>query len=201
MYLCLNILYAPAGSQNTIGQTHGLDYRNTPLYQDVLRTVTSSFYVSDLSTFPHRCFFGLSEPIIPTPPIVYEPTCGRPSRVSGYFPWREFLALNQGEPHRTYITRAADQYAAGALMNKNLPRELVNKVMAHCPVAPRTRLEIPEDPLHQESQHLDYCWTVIVRCNKFAEMVGVNIDWADVVMHRLDGFRLYRNANLGPVLN
>lgn len=209
-YIGLNILYCfPETWDRESGRTDEKDYRNTRLYQYMLRECTASWKHSDVITYPHRQFFGIADEQFPgDKPLVKNKVhwlnwAERTNKsdcsieLYGRVPIEEFLSLDSPI---SYQPAASDIVSVQQILRKKgLPAELVMDIMELAGYEPKRRLEIPHDPFHpanreELSRYLTYCWQIIVRCDMVRKALGMEIRWQEFVADIIIGLFDYKNA-------
>ncbi|KAF7535766.1 hypothetical protein G7054_g5147 [Neopestalotiopsis clavispora] len=175
-YLCLNTLYCfPKLWDPESGRIEDRDYRRTRCYQQVLRQCTLESRFANISSFPHRQFFGIAD----------DQFGHNHFHVDGVLPIGKFLELDATAEYQPRPSDLAEVRLA--LLKKGLPTELALTIMEFARYRPTRRLEIPNDPLHPLNQgelakYLKYCWQLMIRCDLMAKALGSRIDWEKLVM-------------------
>lgn len=139
-----------------------LDYRRSHFYQSTVRNSTKSMNYSEISTYPHRQFFGVADNQAPSrrdPPYWAIPT--------EYLPASDDVDL-----------------VRWMLCRKGLPVELALDVMELAGY--EAPLRVPHDPFHPSNRnelarYLKYCWQILVRCDMLAKALGVSLRWQVLV--------------------
>ncbi|KAJ5820372.1 hypothetical protein N7474_005963 [Penicillium riverlandense] len=215
-YICLNIVYCfPEMWDPASGKTDEKDYRDTRLYQRMLRECTASWKCSDVITYPHRQFFGIADRQFPGAKPLRSNTAhwlhwaGRTKKSDrfiepyGRVPIEEFLSLDNSTGYQPAVSDMDS--VRWILCRKGLPVELTMDIMELAGYDPKRRLEIPHDPFHPSnreelSRYLTYCWQIIVRCDMMGKALGMEIRWQEFVASVLIDFFDYkhipRDANL-----
>lgn len=200
-YICLNTIYCfPNIWDEESGRSAEKDYRNSKFYQYTLRTCTGTGQTSEVSAYPHRQFFGISDDQFRGefwyPKIRKDhwlrwtdektESYRRPIDHYGKVPIDEFLTLENEslpnhQPGKSDVTLVQD-----LLYRKGLPAELVLDIMQLASYKPVGRLATPHDPFHPSnrkelSQYLTYCWQVLVRCDMMAKALGMEMPWKELV--------------------
>ncbi|CRG91206.1 hypothetical protein PISL3812_08254 [Talaromyces islandicus] len=186
------------------GRNTETDYRNSKFYQYTLRTCTGTGQTSEVSAYPHRQFFGISDnqfqgeyrrPSVrsehwlrwvheskhkETPPFF------RPIDHYGKVPIEEFLTLeDETVPnHQPGVSDVA--LVQDILYHKGLPAELVLEIMKFAGYKPVGRLSEPCDPFHisnrkELARYITYCWQLLVRCDMMAKALYMEIPWKELV--------------------
>jgi hypothetical protein len=185
------------------GKTTEIDYRNSKFYQYTLRTCTGTGHTSDVSTYPHRQFFGISDnqfggeycyPKVRTThwlrwtEVKNNQNVRYPRRADHYgkVPIDEFLTLeNETLPgHQPGLSDMA--LVRDILYRKGLPAELVLDIMEFAGYEPVGRLNEPHDPFHlsnrkELARYLTYCWQLLVHCDMMAKALGMKIPWQELL--------------------
>ncbi|KAJ5783045.1 hypothetical protein N7457_004819 [Penicillium paradoxum] len=203
-YICLNMVYCfPKTWDEASGKTPETDYRNSKFYQYTLRTCTGTGHASDVSTYPHRQFFGIADTQFggeycyasvkdthwlrwidddSMRTIGYPPRSGHYGRV----PIEEFLTLeNETLPgHQPGVSDTA--LVRGILYEKGLPAELVLDIIELAGYEPVRRLNEPHDPFHPSNrkelaQYLTYCWRLLVHCDMIGKALGMKVPWQELL--------------------
>jgi hypothetical protein len=194
-YLVLNlILLFP---DTWTGAEGGKSYLDTKVYQNMVRTVTKPRSDSDLPTFPHRQFYGIADDHFQEA-WTYHPN-GDPAKSklmcsrfypSGRISYHDMLGLGKPGPRMSTDREIDDIH--GILQQKGLPVELSDMIlcMAGIDNVRLRRLPIEHDPLHPQNReelgkYLKFCWALLVRCEVVARVIGLNIDWEDMVTEAL----------------
>lgn len=170
-YLALNLFLCLPETwhedQELPGKTR--HYRNTRIYQYMLRRCTASGFTSDIPGYPHREFFGIAEGQFNRLPVIRGTVMAEHvGVVYGLVPVSKFLVC---EGPVDYMPSPHDVHDVWlALQSLGLPTELVLKVVDLAAYYPRRRLEVPHDPLHPRNRtqldgYMDYCWDLLVHCD------------------------------------
>lgn len=179
------------------------DYRNSKFYQYTLRTCTGSGQTSDVSTYPHRQFFGIRDDqfrgeylrphIRESHWLRWVDTQDRNVWYShrranhyGKVPINEFLvlenaALDGHHPGLSDVVLVRDY-----LYRMGLPAELVLYIMELAGYEPSGRLSEPHDLFHPSNReelgrYLTYCWRLLVHCDMMAKALGMKLPWEELL--------------------
>lgn len=204
-YVCLNTIYSfPKIWDEASGRTMEMDYRNSRCYQFTLRTCTSTEHGSEVSSYPHRQFFGIGDnqfkgddddpKIRKTHWLRWADTKdqnrwsyyrGRTDHC-GKVPIDEFLAVENKTfaGHRPGLSNVA--LVQDYLYQKGLPAELVLNVMELAGYKPAGRLSEPSDPFYPSNRtelarYLTYCWRLLVHCDMMAKALGMQLPWKQLL--------------------
>ncbi|KAH8173593.1 hypothetical protein LIA77_07848 [Sarocladium implicatum] len=195
-YIVLNlILTCPETWKDTAED--GRSYLHTKVYQNVVRRATWPRPDSDLVAFPHRQFFGIADDHFQTQ-WSYQ-TKGDPAKTkyiqSRYYPtgrisYHEMLQLGKPGPRMTTDHEIAE--IRGIFRDKGLPVEISDMIlhMAGMDGPSSRRLPVEHDPLHAQNReelgkYLTYCWTLMVRCEVVARVIGLDIMWEEMITETL----------------
>ncbi|KAJ5771937.1 hypothetical protein N7520_002466 [Penicillium odoratum] len=205
-YVCLNTIYCfPEIWNEASGRTMEMDYRNSGCYQFTLRTCTSTGYGSEVSSYPHRQFFGIGDnqfkgaddhpEIEKTHWLRWTTAKHRLGLLDYYFsrsdhcgmvPINEFLAVE----NKAFAGRRPGLSDVSLVQNylyqKGLPVELVLDVMELAGYQPVGRLSEPQDPFHSSNRtelarYLTYCWRLLVNCDMMAKAIGMQLPWKELL--------------------
>ncbi|KAL5049128.1 hypothetical protein BDW71DRAFT_165819 [Aspergillus fruticulosus] len=219
-YLVLNVIYCfpeswGAETHNPGSMTkYGLGYRNTAIYQRMVRFCTQT-NPSPVTAYPHQEFFGIPDGHFRNQ-YVFDKELARHWPVlqkflnkveimnkqfiayklefpHGQVPFEVFVNSAEAIPH---LPSASDVLQVSDVMrSKGLPPELVMPIMemAGYDTAQR-RLPVAHDPFHPDNRmelkkYLTFCWLTLVRCNMFAQALTIKIDWKREIFESL--FRLF----------
>ncbi|KAJ5624598.1 hypothetical protein N7510_000907 [Penicillium lagena] len=204
-YICLNTIYCkPEIWDDASGRTQETDYRNSKFYQFTLRTCTGTGQTSDVSTYPHRQFFGIyddqfrGEYLAPRirkshwlcwADIKHHDAPDYSSRRANHYgrvPINEFLVLENVNLDGHRPGRADVALVQDYLYRIGLPPELVLYVMELAGYEPLGRLSEPHDPFHPSNheelgRYLTYCWRVLVNCDMMAKALGMELPWEELL--------------------
>ncbi|MBE3049768.1 hypothetical protein IMZ48_46185 [Candidatus Bathyarchaeota archaeon] len=151
-YVTLNLfLHLPERLQQNLPSREGMrNYRDTRIYQYMLRRCTTSGFVSDVAGHPHREFFGIAKGQFNRRPTFQEPVMAEHGEVAyGLVPISSFLV---SEGPVSYLTSPHDvRDVKLALQVLGLPMELVLHVMGLADYYPQQKLNVPHDSLHPEN--------------------------------------------------
>ncbi|GFF40610.1 hypothetical protein IFM46972_06266 [Aspergillus udagawae] len=205
-YICLNTIYCfPKIWDDASGRTAEMDYRNTKFYQYTLRTCTGTGQTSEVSTYPHRQFFGIGNNQFKGE------YCYPKVRSTHWLRWAD----KKLQDNRWHYCRRADHYGKvpidefltlenemfvghqpglsdvalvrDYLFQKGLPAELVLNVMELAGYEPvGGRLNEPHDPFHPSNRkelalYLTYCWRLLVHCDVMAKALGMKLPWEELL--------------------
>lgn len=194
-YVVLNILYALMQNCNPARKWEWRNYRNTGLYQSLLLSCLRSGPQRYTSSMPHRDFFALGykttkHPDAPASDARYTPPVA--DTYLGKVTFEEFMSdCKELDGHRQNTAYFEELYEImGAT---GLPGEIVNPIISHLQHSP-WNMSGTDDPLAPENharlkEHLDYCWTIIVRCfaaYKAADVRVLPSDELSLVLHELN---------------
>jgi hypothetical protein len=188
------------------GKTDEKDYRNTGLYQRMLRGCTESWKSSDVITYPHRQFFGIADSQFPGAKPLRSNTAhwlhwaqrtNNSVELYGRVPIEEFLSLDNSISYQPAVSDVDS--VRWILCKKGLPVELTMDIMELAGYEPKRRLAIPHDPFHPSnrdelSRYLTYCWQIIVRCDMMRKALGMEIQWQAFVADILLDFFDYKHG-------
>lgn len=181
------------------GRTDETDYRRTGLYQYMLRTSTGAIDEADVSRYPHRQFFGVSDRQFYGRGRLQDKEhwlrwAGFANRHGilerypyGLLSFEEFLSLERPAEH--WADESDIQAVRWMLCRKGLPVELALETMRFAGYEAREqrrRLREPHDPFHwrnrdEMARYLRYCWQVLVRSDVMARELGMEIPWQSLV--------------------
>ncbi|KJZ71845.1 hypothetical protein HIM_08773 [Hirsutella minnesotensis 3608] len=177
-YICLNICYCfPELWDSKSGWTATRDYRDTYLYQSMLKHCTLSGTTSEVPMLPHRHFFGIADDhFVKTE---YTLPFGTSSLA-------HFLTSGEAELGRTRLKPGTAKYVSRILRERGIPQELVLSILGFVDQTPRSRLSMPHDPLHLANEtelrrYLTYCWKLVIRCNIMAQELDRVVDWEQII--------------------
>ncbi|KAJ5825941.1 hypothetical protein N7474_003079 [Penicillium riverlandense] len=210
-YIGLNVTFCfPQMWDAARGKPVETDYRNTRFYQYMLRECTMTGETSDVSAYPHRQFFGISEdqfrgstPSLQSrnPRFFQTFTRGDDYRREyyGIVPIDEFLHMEGSVCYQPHLSDV--NLVRSFLRRKGLPAELACNIMEFAEYEPRRRLKKPHDPFHRSNrkelaEYLKYCWTLLVRCDMMAKALDFQIPWKDLVTQCMVCFWQCRNCQL-----
>lgn len=189
-YICLNVffikpeLYDVSSRRERLKQMKQcgeatplpdeMDYRLTGAYQSMLVRCTWTRYSNyESCAYPHREFFGVPRGWFTEPASYWHNRFGQ-----------AHLSQLVNEKFRNYyIPSKADVPAVINLLGKKgLPSELALQVLQFSDYTPKSRLPIPEDPLHVDNgeelkKYLSYCWKLLVRIDVLLKANGSWVDW------------------------
>lgn len=190
VYICLNILFffpklwdpeAMKGQDRESG-----DYRCTAMYQRMLHSCTHCHTISQVATYPHRQFFGISDDQFRS----HTTNCG------GQLAFQDFLRSDGSNTSssRSFMPSILNIYnVEETLKAKGLPTEIAWQVLGLTEYdTPKRRLKVAHHPFHHDNReelqkYLQYCWQILVRCNMMAKALQVEIDWKYLVARCLKG--------------
>ncbi|KAJ2983926.1 hypothetical protein NQ176_g338 [Zarea fungicola] len=191
-YLALNICYRfPELWDTGSGRTTVRDYRNTRLYQTMMRECTGRGDTSEMAKFPHRDFFGIEDGAIERYSYDKRPMLATKDGLpSATIPFPIFLARCRWYDRPPRPSHAAASYTRAILQHKGLPTEIVTEILDLADHKPMGRLLRPHNPLHVDNweelrKYLTYCWQLVIRCDMMAREMGVDIPWRSLVISRL----------------
>lgn len=187
-----------------------MDYRNSKFYQFTLRTCTGTGQKSEVSTYPHRQFFGIGddqfqgEHAYPSfkrghwlqlADFKHQHTGYRRRRADHYgkVPIGEFLAL-ENEAAADHQPSVLDVLLVrDYLYRKGLPAELVLNVMELAMYRQVGRLSKPHDPFHPSNRqeltrYLTYCWRLLVHCDMMAKALDMELPWKELIGNCITDF-------------
>ncbi|EPS28347.1 hypothetical protein PDE_03293 [Penicillium oxalicum 114-2] len=223
-YICLNTIdVLPELWDSMSGASESKDYRHSRFYQYTLRTCTGTGQLSEVSTYPHRLFFGIGDnqfqsqfhhPRIrrahwlrwETPSTRY---CGdmisfpQPNHY-GKVPINEFLTLENKAYMGYQPSSSSITLVQSYLFKKGLPAELILKIMDLANYERRGRLSEPHGPFHaynreELEKYLTYCWLTIVRCETMAKALGMKIPWEELIADCIVDFWASDRDGLGSL--
>ncbi|KAJ5259574.1 hypothetical protein N7478_012555 [Penicillium angulare] len=182
-YIGLNAIYSfPETWDVASGRSEERDYRNTKLYQILVRN-SIIHRVSPVVVYPHRQMLATE------PPHDYKsPRFLDDESLYGRIPYHDFLLhhhLNREEFQ--YDPDNDDIFEVHSILRSmGLPAELSIEILDFADYSPKGRVKIPHDPFHPENRerlakYLRYCWQLLVRCDMLIRELGMNIDWAQEV--------------------
>ena len=169
--MTLNLfLHMPERRHQNLSPREGMrNYRDTRIYQHMLRRCTASGSISDVAGHSHREFFGIAKGQFNRRPTFQEPVMAEHGEVAyGLVPISSLLVSEGPVGHLTLPHDVRDVQLA--LQVLGLPMELVLHVMRLADYYPQRKLNVPHDPLHpgnreELEEHLDYCWDLLVHCD------------------------------------
>lgn len=203
-YICLNMTYCFPEIWDS-DRDPEMDYRNSKFYQFTLRTCTGNGQESEVTTYPHRQFFGIGDKQFRGeygPPHIRDTHwlrwvdeklhLGRrryyirkPTHY-GKVPIDQFLALENEsfEAHQPGLSDVV--LVRDYLYRKGLPAELVLTIMEFAGYETFGRLDEPHDPFHPSNreelaQYLTYCWRLLVYCDMMAKALGMTLPWEEII--------------------
>jgi len=150
-----------------------VDYRRMVCWEKVLSRCTGRQHY-DVHTFPHRLFFGVSEPSHEAY-LWNKVGCGR-----------KHPSLESEEEKRRrerYLPVSEDvAIVLFYLRLKGCPTEIGLQILAYAEFKPERRLPIANDPmnLHNREElrkYLSWCWKVLVWCDMLMTASGSRIGW------------------------
>jgi hypothetical protein len=153
-----------------------VDYRQMVSWEKVLSRCTGKQRY-DVHTYPHRLFFGVSEPN------------------HDAFGWNRGLACGRNRKHPSLESeeekRRRERYLPVSedvaivlfyLRIKGCPTEVGLEILVYADFKPERRLPIANDPLDLRNReelrkYLSWCWKVLVWCNVLMAESGDRIGW------------------------
>ncbi|KAL5340828.1 hypothetical protein BJX70DRAFT_95625 [Aspergillus crustosus] len=98
------------------------------------------------------------------------------------------------EPTSSYLPEESDIWqVSNVLYNLGLPAEIILQVLdlADYDTPKKNGRRVAHDPFHEKNQeqlgkYLTYCWKLLIRCNMFAQALGVEIDWKEEVQQTVE---------------
>ncbi|KAL2838018.1 hypothetical protein BJY01DRAFT_251142 [Aspergillus pseudoustus] len=190
-YLCLNLLYCFPELWDSASSTGAEknDYRDTRLYQYMLRSCTGDHGKTDLMTLPHREFLGIPD---------------------DYWNSRAFFVKNEAywlsaSPHTDKYGFANEDPGLYGLAPfaqfLSLERPTALDIMELAEYKAKRRLKVEHDPLHPENReelgkYLKFCWQILVRCDMMAGEIGLEIPWYDLIAECLVKMLNYKGCKL-----
>lgn len=209
-YLCLNTVHSvPKLWDPTAGKTEQSDYRHTEFYQRMLRGCTAPDGMSDVATYPHRLFFGISadrfhdDEEYGGPKLadsthwlqhlsVFKSSNITPGGYYGFVPFEEFLTLEN--PSVKYMPSEEDVECVGQILcERGLPVELTFRIMEFADYETKRALVVPHDPFHPVNRvgldrYVENCWQILIGCDMMAKAVGTKIDWKRRIYDQMFSF-------------
>lgn len=172
-YIGLNVVYCfPEIWDPASGKSEETDYRQTKFYQHMLETCTAPFKLSDVDTYPHRQFFGVSDR--------HRFQMG----ISGAYgmTFQMFLGIELPIGHLPGLNDV--DIVRWLLCRKGLPLELALDIMEEAGY--EAVRKVPYDPFHPRNRgelrrYLKYCWQTLVRCDLLAKTIGWEVYWNDLI--------------------
>ncbi|KAK8861893.1 hypothetical protein PGQ11_008128 [Apiospora arundinis] len=180
------------------------DFRQTRMYQGMVRNSTMSGYKSGIPSYLHKKFFGIQDGQFNNYPELRDKDRWRVDQVRGHsgyqlilgrVPYDEFLEVEKEVPYMPSSEEVEE--VRSALFAQGLPAELTDIILELAEYhGERRALEVPHDPFHEKNReqldrYLRECWKVLMRCDMMARALGDKVPW-DVLIGR-HIFELFRD--------
>lgn len=199
-YILLNVIqcFPKTWESHERGGESMLDYRCTRAYQYMIYRLTSGIRASEVTTYPHRQFFGIQKDTFRQQQVrdngmwslsdqkSYGDTCGI---LFGRVSFDHFLHC--GRLPSTPVSHLPNNFdvwfVRWMLLQKNLPLEIADIILQHASYTAQRRLVVEHDPFHHDNldeltKYIRYCWQLLVRCEVLARALNTKLPWEDMIV-------------------